>query len=416
MEKEKISQLKKTIKSRLNRPMRYYMDTCTRCGLCYDTCHAFNGIPKKEYSPVGRAEVVRKLYKKYARLSGFLLPYWGDATSFDDTVMNQVYEAAWSCTGCRRCMVNCPFGIDTGQIMGVAKQLLIENGTAPEELVMLADAAVEKGKSIDEFKDGYRQVIYDLEKEVQKKLNLSSPEGLIPMEKKDATILYVGLAGAHSIVNPAIIFNAAKENWSLSYFEAVNFGFFAGDPEKANFIAQRIIKEAVSLNVKEVVIVECGTAFRILRALMGKLPFKVSSIVEVIHRYMSEGRIKLKEKSVTAPVTYHDPCQLGRNGGVYDEPRDIIQKLVTDYREMSPTREQNWCCGGGGGLVALDNEDFRIKTGKPKKEQIVNTGAKIVVTACENCVSQLQTIKSGYGLDVEVKYLTELVCENIIVS
>jgi Fe-S oxidoreductase len=416
MEKEKISQLKKTIKSRLNRPMRYYMDTCTRCGLCYDTCHAFNGIPKKEYSPVGRAEVVRKLYKKYTRLSGFLLPYWGDATRFDDTVMNQVYEAAWSCTGCRRCMVNCPFGIDTGQIMGVAKQLLIENGTAPEELVMLADAAVEKGKSIDEFKDGYRQVIYDLEKEVQKKLNLSSPEGLIPMEKKDATILYVGLAGAHSIVNPAIIFNAAKENWSLSYFEAVNFGFFAGDPEKANFIAQRIIKEAVSLNVKEVVIVECGTAFRILRALMGKLPFKVSSIVEVIHRYMSEGRIKLKEKSVTAPVTYHDPCQLGRNGGVYDEPRDIIQKLVTDYREMSPTREQNWCCGGGGGLVALDNEDFRIKTGKPKKEQIVNTGAKIVVTACENCVSQLQTIKSGYGLDVEVKYLTELVCENIIVS
>jgi Fe-S oxidoreductase len=124
MEKEKISQLKKTIKSRLNRPMRYYMDTCTRCGLCYDTCHAFNGIPKKEYSPVGRAEVVRKLYKKYTRLSGFLLPYWGDATRFDDTVMNQVYEAAWSCTGCRRCMVNCPFGIDTGQIMGVAKQLL----------------------------------------------------------------------------------------------------------------------------------------------------------------------------------------------------------------------------------------------------------------------------------------------------
>jgi len=416
MEKEKISQLKKTIKSRLNRPMRYYIDTCTRCGHCYDTCHAFNGIPKKEYSPVGRAEVVRKLYKKYTRLSGFLLPYWGDATGFDDTIMNQVYEAAWSCTGCRRCMVNCPFGIDTGQIMGVAKQLLIENGNAPEELVMLADAAVEKGKSINEFKEGYRQVIHDLEKEVQKKLNLPSPEGLIPMDKKDAAILYAGLAGAHSIVNPAIIFNAAKENWSLSYFEAVNFGFFAGDPEKAEFIAQRIIKEAVSLNVKEVVIVECGTAFRILRALMGKLPFKVSSIVEVIHRYMSEGRIKLKEKSVTAPVTYHDPCQLGRNGGIYDEPRDIIQKIVTDYREMSPTKEQNWCCGGGGGLVALDNEDVRIKTGKPKKEQIVNTGAKIVVTACENCVSQLQTIKSGYGLDVEVKYLTELVCENIIVS
>jgi Fe-S oxidoreductase len=415
MDKEKTIELKKILKTRLNRPMRYYIDTCTRCGLCYDTCHAFNGIPKKEYSPVGRAEVVRKLYKKYTRPGGFLFPYWSDATKLSDTVMDQVYEAAWSCTGCRRCVVNCPFGIDTGQMMGVAKQLLIANGTAPEELVMLADAAVEKGKSIDQFKDGYRNVIRDLEKEVQKKLNLPAPDGLIPMEKKDANILYVGLAGAHSIVNPAIIFNAAKENWTLSFFEAVNFGFFAGDPEKAQFIAQRIIKEATALNVKEVVIVECGTAFRILRALMGKLPFKVSSIVEVIHRYLYEGRIRVKEGAVSDAVTYHDPCQLGRNGGVYDEPREVIRKIVTDYREMSPTREQNWCCGGGGGLVALDNEEFRIKTGKPKKEQIVATGAKIVVTACENCVSQLKTIQSGYGLDVEMKYLTELVCENLMV-
>jgi Fe-S oxidoreductase len=415
MEKEKIKALKQILKKRLNRPMRYYTDTCTRCGICYDSCHAYYGIPKKEYSPVGRAEVVRKLYKKYTRLSGLLFPYWGDATRFSDPVLDRVYEAAWSCTGCRRCVVNCPFGIDTGQIMGVAKHLLIENGTAPEELVMLADAAVEKGKSIDEFKEGYRQVIHDLQKQVQQKLGLPSSEGLIPMDKMGAEIMYVGLAGAHSIVNPAIIFNAAKANWTLSFFEAVNFGFFAGDPEKAQFIAQRIIKEATALGVKEVVIVECGTAFRIMRALMGTLPFKVSSIVEVIHRYMKEDRIRLRDGAVSDAVTYHDPCQLGRNGGVFDEPREIIGKVVTDYREMTPTKGQNWCCGGGGGLVALDNEEFRIKTGKAKKDQIVATGAKIVVTACENCVSQLNTIKSGYGLDVEVKYLTELVCENLVV-
>ncbi len=395
--------------------MRYYMDTCTRCGLCYDTCHAYNGIPKKEYSPVGRAEVVRKLYKKYTRLSGFLFPYWGDATKFDEAIMNEVYEAAWSCTGCRRCMVNCPFGIDTGLIMSVAKHLLIQNGTAPEELVMLADAAVEKGKSIDQFKDGFKQVIHDLEKEVQEKLNLPSSEGLIPMEKQNANILYAGLAGAHTIVNPAIIFNAAKENWTLSFFEAVNFGFFAGDPDKADFIARRIINEAIALKVKELVIVECGTAFRIMRALMGKLPFKVSSIVEVIHRYMKEGRIKLKKDNVAVPVTYHDPCQLGRNAGIYEEPREVIRAVASDYREMSPTKMHNWCCGGGGGLIALDNEEFRIKSAKPKKEQIEKTGAKIVVTACENCASQLKVIDSGYGLGVEVKYLTALVSENLVV-
>ncbi len=144
-----------------------------------------------------------------------------------------MYEAAWSCTGCRRCMVNCPFGIDTGQIMGVAKHLLIDNGTAPEELVMLADAAVEKGKSIDEFKEGYRQVIRDLEKEVQQKLGLSSPEGLIPMEKKGAK--------SCTSASPGLIPSSIRRSSStrrrrtgrLSFFEAVNFGFFAGDPEKA---------------------------------------------------------------------------------------------------------------------------------------------------------------------------------------
>ena len=415
MEKETIRSLATTLRSRLNRPMRYYLDTCTRCGICYDSCHAYQGIPKKEYTPVGRAEVVRKLYKKYTRLSGFILPYWGDAQKFSDQTMEELREAAWSCTGCRRCMVNCPFGIDTGYIMSLAKHLLIEHGSAPEELVMLADAAVEKGKSIEEFKEGYRNVIRTLEKQVQNALGLPSSDGLIPLEKKGAEILYVGLAGAHSIVNPAIIFNAAKENWTLSFFEAVNFGFFAGDPAKTQFIAKRIIDEATSLGVKEVVIVECGTAFRILRALLGKLPFKVSSIVEVVDRYLREGRIRLKEHAVTAPVTYHDPCQLGRNAGVFDEPRRIIRAVAEDFREMSPTREQNWCCGGGGGLVALDNEDFRIRTGLTKKNQIVATGASIVVTACENCVSQLNTITSGYGLNVEVKYLTALVCENLAI-
>ena len=60
---------------------------------------------------------------------------------------------------------------------------------------------------------------------------------------------------------------------------------------------------AAGLGVKEVVIVECGTAFRILRALLGKLPFKVSSIVEVVDRYLREGRIRLKEHALSAPVT-----------------------------------------------------------------------------------------------------------------
>jgi len=413
MEKEKTAAFKKVIKSRLNRNMRYYLDLCTRCGLCYDTCHVYQGIPKKEYSPVNRAEVVRKIFKKYFRPSGFFLPGWGDASAIDDHVLDELHEAAFSCTGCRRCMMYCPFGIDIPYILSIAKGILLENGTAPEELVMLADGAVEKGKSIDMFREGFTEVIRDLEKEVQARIGRDTPDGLIPLEKKDADILYVGLSGAHSIVHPAVIFNTAGDSWTLSYFEGVNFGAFAGDPEKTRLIAQRVIDEALRLNVKEVVMVECGTAYRIMKFLMGDLPFRVTSIVELIHRHISGGRIRIREGAVTAPLTYHDPCQLGRNGGVYDEPREILRLLCTDFREMSPTREYNWCCGGGGGLIALDNEEFRIKSGKPKRDQIVAAGAEIVVSACENCIMQLGTIVTGYSLDVEVWSLTELVAENL---
>ncbi len=413
MDNEKRKALIAKIKTRLSRNMRYYLDLCTRCGLCYDTCHVFYGIPKKEYSPVGRAEVVRRIYKKYLRPSGRIFPSWGDAKEIDDHAMEELLDAAFSCTGCRRCMIHCPFGIDTPFLLSIAKVLLIENGTAPEELTMLADGAVEKGESISEFKEGYREVIHDLEKEVAKRIGAASPEGLIPMEKKGADILFVGLAGAHSIVNPAIIFNKAGASWTLSWFEAVNFGAFLGDPEKMQRIADRVVKEAIALGVKEVVIVECGTAYRIPKYLLGPLPFKVSSIVEVIHRYLKEGKIKIKEKAVQESLTYHDPCQLGRNAGVYEEPREILQSLCADYREMTPNRAYNWCCGGGGGLVALDNEQFRIKSGKAKYDQIVATGAKIVVSACENCIFQLDTIKSGYSMDIEVKSLTELVAENL---
>ncbi|HQQ51926.1 MAG TPA: (Fe-S)-binding protein, partial [Spirochaetota bacterium] len=174
MEREKVLELKQVIGKKLNRPMLYYLDLCTRCGLCYDTCHVYQGIPKKEYSPVGRAEVVRRVFRKYFKPAGKFFPWWGDAHEFDENLMEELREAAFSCTGCRRCTMFCPFGIDMPYILGIAKELLIAYGNAPEELVMLADSAVEKGKSIDMFKEGFRGVIKDLEQEVQKLIGASS--------------------------------------------------------------------------------------------------------------------------------------------------------------------------------------------------------------------------------------------------
>ncbi len=413
MDKEKRKKLLDLFQSKLDRPMRYYLDVCTRCGLCKDACFAYASVPKVEYTPVWRAEVVRKIYKRYFKLSGRLFPFLGRSTAIDDEVMEQLYEAAYTCTGCRRCMMYCPFGIDTQAIQAIAKLLLIGNESEPEILSMLADTAIEKGKSLDLYKGSFMEGIKNLEKEVIAKWKGESDQ-VIPLDVVGANILYVALAGAHSIVPAASILNAAKENWTLSFFEAVNFGAFVGDPRKTQLIAKRIIDEAIRLKVKEVVICECGTAFRVMKHLVGKQPFEVFHIAEVMARYLQEGRIRVKKDRIRGLITYHDPCQSTRNGGVIEEPRYVLRQLTSRFIEMTPTREYSLCCGGGGGLVALDNEEFREETGKAKVNQIQATGATIVATGCENCHTQLTFLRERYHMGVKVEFLTNIVANSLI--
>jgi len=238
----------------------------------------------------------------------------------------------------------------------------------------------------------------------------------IPVDVEGADLLYVALAGAHSIIPAAAVFNAAGENWTLSFFEAVNFGAFVGDPTKTKLILNRIVDEANRLKVKEVCICECGTAFRIMKQMSGSQPFEVSSITDVHERYIREGRIKLDKSKWNLPVTYHDPCQIARNGGVIDSPRYVLQHLTVDYRELSKDPRYNWCCGGGGGLVAMgdDTHDFRMKSAKVKSDQVKETGAKILATACENCHAQLSDLNKHYGMDVEVKFLSSMVADALV--
>jgi Fe-S oxidoreductase len=229
----------------------------------------------------------------------------------------------------------------------------------------------------------------------------------IPIGVENADVLFVGLSGKDSIVPAAAILNAAGVNWTLSSFEAVNFGAFLGDPGRTKKIAARIISEAEHLKVKEVAIVECGTAYRTMKQHTGKHPFEVVSFVELIARYLKEGKIHLN-KTVTEKLTYHDPCQMGRNGGIFEEPRFIIRNLTDNFVEATPNREANWCCGGGGGLVAMGEKEFRMKSGRVKAEQIKATGAGMICTACENCRSQLSDLSEHYNLGMKVESLTDL--------
>ena len=223
-----------------------------------------------------------------------------------------------------------------------------------------------KADNMEMFGDIIVNGFKDIEAELAEETGRVIP---IPVDKQGADILYVALAGSHSIKPAAVIFDAAGASWTLSYFESANYGFFYGDPEKARLIAKRYMDEALRLGVKEVVITECGHAYRVAEMFYEawakeKMPFKVRHILEVIDDYIKDGRITVEADAIQERVTYHDPCQIGRNGGIYEQPRDIVRAITRDFVDMTPNREKQWCCGGGGGIVAMEEfNDVRLKSG-----------------------------------------------------
>ena len=408
MDLQMQKELERLFKTKLNRAMRLYLETCTHCGVCVEACHVYYSMPETRYTAVGRAEIIRKVFLKYFKLEGKIAPWLGEVIELDDIALDRFYDAAYSCTGCRRCMVYCPFGIDTQMIMSIAKLLLIGADKEPKLLSMLADMSIAKGQDVESSQAGFEEAVSNIEPEVEALWETSAGQRTIPVGVLNADVLFVGLSSKDSIVPAAAILNAAKVNWTLSSFEAVNFGAFMGDPQRTKEIAGRIIVEAERLKVKEVAIVECGTAYRVMKHQTGKHSFEVVAFTELIARYLREGRIHL-DKTVAQKLTYHDPCQVGRNGGIYEEPRFVISHLAEDFVDTDPNREMNWCCGGGGGLVSMGELDFRMKSGRVKADQIKATGAGMICTSCENCRSQLTDLNEHYDLGMKVESLTDLV-------
>jgi Fe-S oxidoreductase len=401
-------ELKRLFETKLNSAMRLYLETCTHCGVCVEACHVYQSMPESRYTAVGRAEIVRKVFLKYFKLEGKIAPWLGEVIKLDDITLDRFYDAAYSCTGCRRCMVYCPFGIDTQMIMSIAKLLLIGVDKEPKLLSMLADMSIAKGEDVESSQAGFEEAVASIEPEVEALWKTSPGQRTIPLGVENADVLFVGLSGKDSIVPAAAILNAAGVNWTLSSFEAVNFGAFLGDPQRTKKIADRIIKEAERLKVKEVAIVECGTAYRVMKQQTGKHSFEIVAFVELIARYLREEKIHLS-KTLADKLTYHDPCQVGRNGGIFEEPRYVISHLTEDFVDTKLNREMNWCCGGGGGLVAMGEMDFRMKSARVKANQMRATGAHMVCTICENCRSQLTDLNEHYNLGMKVESLTDLV-------
>ncbi|MFH1738836.1 MAG: (Fe-S)-binding protein [bacterium] len=345
-------------------PLRLYMEICARCGTCASQCPVYVSTEEKEYNPCLRSDLIRSIYSKHATLLGRLLSGFNGAQDFSDGEIKEWVQKFYECTGCRRCATFCPFGIDNSVITRKGRAIIHKLGLTPKRLLDVTAISLETGNTDGATGKAFIDVIEFLEEEMKEETGVDVP---IPVDKVGAEVFFVPPSGdvlvkPEAIMGTAKIFYALGVDWTTSskMFDGANYGLFTGDDEAMKAENLNCINEAKRLQCKVLMMGECGHAHRVMKFMMekgkwwGELPFEITNILEYTAQQITENRLRLDPRKNRQPVTYHDPCNFGRSCGIVKEPRIIMKAACADYREMTPSGAENWCCGGGGGLSAMD--------------------------------------------------------------
>jgi Fe-S oxidoreductase len=431
---EKITEIPEEVTKKAREALRkavrglgaYHMHSCVRCGLCGESCHIYLTDPVPENLPGYKASRIISLFLKEHSLLGRIAPMLVGARNMTPEVLDDLIETVYGrCTACGRCGINCSIGADIGSVMRIGRHILAAVNRVPSSLQAVVDNQLNTGNQMsitpDELKSTAEWISEDLQSE------MGNDKVRIPVDEHGKRIVY--------LVNPrevkffplslsaaAGVFFAAGESWTISskFYDVTNYGMYSGNNDDAAAITRQTIEEAIKLGAEEVILSECGHGFRSFRWegpnwMEKAYSMPVRSILELMLEYIEQGKIKVDPTKNKDRVTLHDPCNLVRWGGVVEPQRKVLRRVCTDFVEMIPNREQNFCCGGGGGMLSMSEYgERRILSGKIKADQIKATRAKIIATPCHNCADQLLELNKHSKLGIEVMAVVELVYNALI--
>jgi Fe-S oxidoreductase len=402
------------------------LNSCVHCGLCADSCHYYLSGREIESIPAFKLNLVLAVFRRYFTFLGKKAPVLGGARNLDPQLVREWVDSLFGrCTLCGRCTINCSVGIDITRLIRIGRTVLASIDLVPPELQATVQTAVDTGNNMGIPREEWLDTAGWLEEELQQEVG--NPGARLPIDRQGASLLYaINPREAKffplSLVAAAKVFYAAGESWTMSgdYYDVTNYALFSGDDAVAGMFSSRLVETAKKLGAKTLVLGECGHGFNSNRWeapewLQRKHGLEVKSIIQVMADYIREGRIRLDPARNQRIVTLHDPCNLVRLGGIIEEQRFILGKAVTNFVEMYPNREKNFCCGGGGGQLSMTRyASRRLEASRVKVEQIKETGAAVVVTPCHNCIDQLSDLNREYKMGIEIKTLTEIVAEALI--
>ena len=394
------------------------LEACTRCGLCASACHFYQATDNPEYAPVWKVEPLRKAYEQRFTVAGRLKRALGLSKPVTDEDLAHwstiVYEA---CTICNKCAMVCPMGIQLGPLIHNVRAGMAAAGVVPADLVSATMKQKDVGSPLGVTDKAWSERMEWIGDEWEVK---------IPVDEKDADTLVVFtsielMKFPDNIAAIASIMNKAGEKWTVSSKgrEVVNFGYFEADEALTKLFLSRVFDAAKELGVKRIMISECGhayDAFRWTAANIMDVPkgVEVLHIIQMMYDFWKDGRIKLKKGAYDdGTVTFHDSCKIQRRGGHIKEPRELLKWLAPKaFKEMSPAKEQSLCCGGGGGVISIQEADpLRFAVFGMKVDQMKEIGAKSVCMVCSNCRLQFTEGVAHFQADVQVRGLSEMVAK-----
>jgi Fe-S oxidoreductase len=415
---ERLERGLQALREKVDTKVKSYFSSCINCGICAESCLFYTETKDPRYTPIYKTEPLRKVWQQEYTFWGKLAKKLGITKPLTEADLSNweplVYDG---CSMCGRCSMVCPVGVDLAYIIQKVKESLALAGYSPKSMLAATQRAVETGSPMGNMLPALKAQIKHIEADT----------GLtIPVDIEGAD--YMTLFSALEVINfpeyiesLSRIFHHADVSWTLcsEAFEATNSGLQIGDNAVAAQLLERVVAGAEKLKVKYVISPECGHAYTAIRwagpNFIGKpYSFKIIHILELLDELQQSGRLQTTGKD-TERLTFHDPCQIVRMGGVDAQPRRLLNSVAANFVEMTEHGNMNWCCGGGGGVSSNERaEDLRLKVFDRKKSQLDELKVGKIVTACSNCRVVMEDGLEANEMDIPIVGLTELVAEHLV--
>jgi heterodisulfide reductase subunit D len=322
-------------------------------------------------------------------------------------------SAFFRCLLCGACTFACPSGVAVDRILELTRGELAEQDLLPEVLSDL-DERIAKYRNISAEENEGRLIWAD---------NLPEPPSGLGKEQAEV-VYFVGCVSSffpRSYRVPralAQIFDRAGVDYALLGGAEWCCGypmFLNGEMDQARDLIRHNVDAVREMGARKVVLT-CASCYHFWKhsypAALGPEDLRgieVQHATEFLADLLESGEVELHE--VRENVTYHDPCDLGRKGGVIEAPRRVLRQIPgLRLVEMTENRDNSHCCGGGGNLESFAPEVSKAISVQ-RIRQAEEVGAKTLVSACQQCERTLFNAARSERIRIRVKDITELVLE-----